>query len=755
LRSQLDTVLAGFRSREAPKGVNPSLILRIKLAERAVVEEANWERCGLTLLSVDQDRTLVLFSSDQDLKEFSRRLNQYRAGPPREGQRTAPHSQIFACIEEISEVRPQDRVGRVFRAEGLTGPEQLEADRDYVVDIELWDLGARELCRARVGEMRKYVESRGGQVTDDYIGESLVLLRATCSGKVVGELLGIDSVATVDLPPQPALSVGEMLDLAMEDVAPAEAPPDGAPGVAILDSGLASGHPLLASAVGESTTAPLSWGDGSDGHGHGTMVAGLALYGDVEACIQRRSFVPEVMLYSARVLNDKCRFDDETLITTQMREAIEYFSKTYGCRAFNVSLGDARLPYGGGKVLPWACILDTLARELDVVIVVSAGNYQYDPGPGGSPDGHVQQYPRYLLRDDARIVEPATGAIVLTVGALSHAHVAPKSSAGQRVSFRPIALRGQPSPFTRSGPGLGEAIKPELCELGGNVAYDGLTKLINDGVHELSVVSLNREYIDRLFRTDVGTSFAAPRVAHMAARLFDAFPHATANLVRALLAASASVPEPASEVLAPLGRDAVVRVCGYGRPDLETARSSEDNRVVLYAQSEIAFDDFHVYEVPVPEEFIAEGGTREVAVTLAFDPPVRHSRLDYLGGKMSYRLIRGCSLEEVVEAFRQRSPEGDSDAEVRRLTSTRHDCDLLPGAQAREGGTLQKGVFQMRRAPRAEYGDTYYLVVRSERKWARDEQGPQRYAVVVEIRHSAQVSLYNRIRQRVTARVRL
>ena len=318
------------------------------------------------------------------------------------------------------------------------------------------------------------------------------------------------------------------------------------------------------------------------------------------------------------------------------------------------------------------------------------------------------------------------------------------------MAFRAIAREQQPSPFTRCGPGLGGAIKPEFCEIGGNLAYDGLMGRVRK-IDELSVVSMNRQYVEDLFATDVGTSFAAPRVAHAAARLYETFPNASANLIRALLAASASVPIPSEAALRPLGKDAVLRVCGYGRPDLEVARTSDQARVVLYAESQLDFDNFHIYEVPIPDEFIDEKGARHITVVLAYDPPVRHTRIDYLGVKMSFRLIRGKSLDEIAAAFRQQSPKEQS---VDRLTSTRYDCSMEPKPKVREAGTLQKATFTMRMKPSTDYGDTYHVVVRCEKKWARDEHAPQRYAVVVVVEHSADVNLYSQIQSRLRQRAR-
>jgi hypothetical protein len=753
LTRQVDDVLTHFRGRSRPAGIDPSLVLRIRLDPHATIDEETWERSGLILLSIDENKTLVLFSSDEQLSAFRGRLSEYQHGPTRPDQKNAPHTGIFACIDEIGEVRPQDRIGRLCTKEGLQTPSDFADASQYTVDIELWDFGTNQVNQSRVSALRVFIERENGRVTDQYVGESMVLLRARATGQLIKKLLEIEYVATIDLPPAPALSVSELLQVGIQDLPQVPAPDDDAPAIAVLDTGITAGHPLMNPAIGEATSIPQSWGDASDGHGHGTMVSGLALYGDVEECIRIRSFVPTLTLYSARVLNNQCLFDDDSLITTQMRQAIEYFRtpETYDCRVFNISIGDSRLPYQGGKVSPWASILDTLARELDVVIVVSAGNVNHNADRSGPRDACLQNYPRYLLADTARIIEPATGLIVLTVGALAHSANIPPGSASNSVAFRPIAQRDGPSPFTRSGPGLGGSIKPELCEIGGNQIFDGQVQSVRN-IAECSVVSMNREYVQRLFRTDTGTSYAAPKVAHIAARLLRTFPNASANLIRALLVASAQVPEPATQLLKPLGDDAVLRVCGYGRPSLELAQASDEARVVLYAESELPFDNFHIYELPIPSELIQEPGRRSISVTLAFDPPVRHTRFDYLGVKMSFRLIRGKTIEEVAEAFRTRTQD---EAPVDRLSSTKFDCKMSPTPTTREGGTLQSATFPMVRSPHEDYGETYYLVVRCERKWARDEHNPQRYAVVVVVQHSAQVNLYNTLRDRVTARLRV
>ena len=69
--------------------------------------------------------------------------------------------------------------------------------------------------------------------------------------------------------------------------------------------------------------------------------------------------------------------------------------------------------------------LDALARERDLVIVVSAGNAgsRTPPHPWGARhDEMLTTYPAYLTSPQNRVLDPAIAANVLTVGALAHSN---------------------------------------------------------------------------------------------------------------------------------------------------------------------------------------------------------------------------------------------------------------------------------------------------------------------------------------------
>ncbi|MBB3941358.1 hypothetical protein GGR39_003034 [Novosphingobium fluoreni] len=216
--------------------------------------------------------------------------------------------------------------------------------------------------------------------------------------------------------------------------------------------------------------------------------------------------------------------------------------------------------------------------------------------------------------------------------------------------------------------------------------------------------------------------------------------------MRALLAGSAAIPAEATRRLATLGEAPTRAQCGYGMVDAEMASYSDDNRVVLYAEDELTIDHFAVYQIPIPRPFQTERGRRTIRVSLAYDPPVRHSRLDYNGVSMSFRLVRGCAPEEIFDHYRRRT---QADGPIPEMTN-RNNCNLSPSSTAREKSSLQSASVSFARDV-SGYGDVYYLVVRCAGGWAGDA-GQQSFAVAVEISHEAEVGLYERLRQQVRVR---
>ena len=669
---------------------------------------------------------------------------------------TPPNAGLIGYIVGADEVAATDRIGPHLRAAGLATPEGIDGRKVFVVDIELWDAGPQERM-ARANSIAAYLERLGAErIGEPFVSyQGLSLIRARMRGTVLAQILDRPEVALVDLPPLADLGDKDPPSLTVMELPARRPPPDNAPVIGVINSGL-NAHPLLADVVVERLGVPAALGT-ADEHGHGTKVAGIAVYGDIRERIDRRSFDAPVRLVSARVVNAEGRFDEAQKLPEQMRNAINALANR-GCRVINMSLGDKDLiPYAGGRASSWASTLDTLACELDLVIVVSAGN-------AGSPWGPVRDailtaYPGYLTTPENRLIDPAIAANVVTVGALAHANGL-RDDPDDGVQIQHVADKNEPSPITRSGR---ESVTPSSQTFATTVERCCSTATQNrliKGEHWASagMLTLDPDYRQSLFTGATGTSFAAPRVAYKAALIANRFPGASANLIRALLGVAADIPAEAMRRLQPAPRHAkpgaAVRQCvGYGMPDLAKALASDDPRVILLAdRQEIELDQVALYAVPVPETFRKTKGSRTIRVALAFDPPVRHTRLEYLGARMSFYLFRGMTPEEILGQLGriEKNGEADGEAEVDADGDVEAEesagptmCKLVPGAKARETSTLQCATFTQSKN-KDKYGYVFYVAVRSQRRWAGDEIVRQRFALAVELRHDRCGELYQK-----------
>lgn len=740
LGTELDQAVAEQRQRRRPDAVDPALILRVNMSGPLLEEE--WAKVGLTVLSSDEDRSLVLFASSEELTDFRRKLATYGAGTPA-GQLNPSYSGFIANVEGIAAVAPRDRIGLRTREAGLVEADDFQPDTAYIVDLELWDLGRRDVRERKLDDIVAYAEALGAEELDRHVGPNITMVRLSCDGRVVRSLLSIEEIAEIDFPPEPDFLAGDTDDLAIGDLPPVEELAEDAPLIGIIDSGV-NDHPLIEDIIAGAIGVPPTLGT-ADEWGHGTFVGGIATFGDLRAQIGNGALVRNARLCSAKVVDATGRFPNSRLIPRLMREAITQLNEEFGCRIFVISLGDRTKLIEGTKVGVWAQTLDELVRELDVVIIVSAGNRQ--PRSHLRVEEAVTEYPTYLAEPANRLCEPAGAMNIVTVGALANGNGLP-AAVGGVVGIRPITERLEPSPFSRTGPGVRGAIKPDFTDFGGTLIYDGTTNRLQGGEvrPEAGILSLHHRPVDRLFATRSGTSHAAPLVAYKASQILGRFPNSSANLVRALLAGSAAIPAEATRRLATLGEAPTRAQCGYGMVDAKMASYSDDNRVVLYAEDELTIDHFAVYQIPIPRPFQTERGRRTIRVSLAYDPPVRHSRLDYNGVSMSFRLIRGCTPEEIFDHYRRRT---QADGPIPEMAN-RNNCNLSPSSTAREKSSLQSASVSFARDV-SGYGDVYYLVVRCAGGWAGDV-GQQSFAVAVEISHEAEVGLYERLRQQVRVR---
>jgi len=590
--------------------IDPALIFKIEA--NSPINEADLDKMGLRVLGVDYKDAVVVFADDEHLTEFKRMLKEHSGEIP-PSQKGARYAFIHA-FEDLREITPDEKKGIRLRKEPL------EEGGIAILDIELWHLGKEyrnQMLSWKEG-IDKILKVNGGGVTDFYPGQALFIIRAKVPSSILDDILNLGQVARVDRPPKTVIDLAKVKGTSLDEIGKLPSPEDNAPGILIVDSGIMSGHHLLTPAIGDAQSY-LYGKSPTDGDGHGTAVAGIALYGDLQKSIDEMTFNPELWIYSARVCDEKGEYDEEKLPETQLRNAIKYFVSNYdNVKVVNLSIGDPEKVYQVEECqFRLAAVVDELAFEYkdeNILFVVSAGNYEDGRTAMEYLDDKTgSKYPTYLLNESGvKIIDPATSALALTIGSLSLG----QGSAHRWFSKTLAGYESFPSPFTRTGPGVNGMIKPDLVEFGGDLTIVRGSGIVTDP--SIGVVTTEKNFLkEGLFTVVDGTSFSAAKVSHLTAKLWKERPTATSNLIKALLTASAKIPEPGIRP-PPLDKldlkkgpaeeqSDLLNIYGHGRPNFERAFPAP-NMVLLIDEREIKLNDIVIYEIPVPKEFYK--GTR-------------------------------------------------------------------------------------------------------------------------------------------------
>ena len=758
-------------SRQAA-GVDPSMLLVLEfdsitvdlhdhLEERfeAVVVDEQKEKVN----GDDHFRYVVQFSDRDALDRFEQEMAHYQnENPTTVALPYAARRDFFDALQHTRLVSSEERRGTRLTKEGMPDSET------FYLDVDLWHPGDDQSSQFVRQQVRSLCQSLGGQWRDAVQTRSMILGKVHANRALCEQLLELDLIARVDLPSQLSDAyLGMFRDPSPPD--PGRMPDDQDGLACVIDSGVIAGHPLLSNWVLDERDFDSGEGTSADLNGHGTSVAGLIVYGDIADCIENDEWVPRVRVCNAKVLRHdsvfgRVVFPQENRIEETIEQAIRHFHEARGCRVFNMSIGDEDEVYDGGRQFPLAEKLDELARELDVVIVLAVGNRSDLPVPTGcATREELQRAVRdQLLQDEGqRLCNPATASLAVTVGAMARS-----DAVTQSLTVVPGSPVGAPSPFTRVGPGYSasntaSAVKPEIVAFGGNSGVDSLAgndPRWSDNVW-LGEPTIRPERDGRILTGQRGTSFAAPHVTHAAACIEQSLTQSlgrspTANSIRAVLGTAVQPSEFQREWIE--DEDQLRQVCGYGAFNLPRALWSGNNDVCLLAEDELEEQHLHIYRIQVPEHFLEKRGRRGIIVALAYDPPVRASRRDYLARTMTFDLLHGLTEDE-VESFRAHQPGSPPPL------PSRNDLDPTPAKTKLERSTLQVRSKSWTRRPQLRAnGDggspIVHVIVNCRQRFPTGEDPRQSYSLAVRLWHeddSAELHAQIRTRVRTVARVRV
>jgi hypothetical protein len=724
----------------------------LKLNYVGALDFKNLSKHGVEFISQEDQQMCVVFADEKGLAIFADHLQKLGLD-----EADLTYKQILEALDGIDSWTTEDRVSWALKRHGYPDEEI------FRLDVELWPVGVMEHLdrKSLLSAFEAWLESNRISVVDRVNLDSLLMYRLEVSKDQAILISEHSDVRLVDLIPTSGIGF-KKLNRDINDIPDnVPSPAKDAAKICILDSGINTNHPLLKSAISESASF-VEGNNEFDNFGHGTAVAGIVLYGDVEACDSGKLWQPSLWLCNGKVLDDHGEFD-ERIIERTLTEAVTYFSEL-GCKIFNLSLGNKNSPYDGKHIRGIAYVLDTLARQYDVLFIVSAGNFEGSEEPPVPKDSWRDEYPDYLLSEEAVIIDPAPALNVLTVGSIAKNNATIDEQRYPEISQLSPASENQPSPFTRHGPSVKGALKPELVAIGGNLAnpmrQDG--KQWKTDMRGLGVLTFNNKFSGNTLFTEIsGTSFSAPYITHLAGRLLNEYPSASANLIRALLVNHANLPLECRTIFTEQEikaysktnsrRELPREISGYGVVNEDALFRSSEEAVVLIADDFIENDSHHFFELPLPEDFLrSKRSFREIRVTLSYTPAVRTTRLDYKASRVTFNLVKGTSLEDVQKHFNK-----DTQNDNKKISDTSAQNRVV-SSEMRSKGTVQSSVWELKQlSPKYKW---FVVVTRQDQEWGKDlsrEKEPFALVVTVTDHENEEAELYTQISQRIKEREKL
>ena len=705
----------------------------------------------LQVLGTDDTSTYFVLAEDGG-RTFADALDLYSQGEDVEGGDGVLKS-LYNKIDTIEMYGPGDRSG--------PGVKDLPHAGEVTLDVTLWPSPDMAEAQHRFSLLELRVNELNGAVMARSVLPRFTVGRVRIDAAAVQHLLNLYVIETARTPPVPYIDPSDWRDVDAESLTTEWI--DSAP-IGVLDDLPSVAHPILEGHVRihESASLGRAWREPGP---HGTMVAGIALTTDLAMDLRAGSVVRmRGSVDAIRVLEpvegtlDATQFPPEVLPASLVVDSIRKLHVDAGVRVFNLSFGFDS-DYGASHVGEFSEMLDELSRELDIIIVVAAGNVPVGID-GQLSSGHnvAHDYPDYLHVARNRLAQPANAANVVTVGGIA-ASDAPAERNPPRLGERAVAPVGHISPFSRVGPGHGRLAsrmnKPDFVAPAGNIVVDD-TGLVNIRDQGTGIIGPATRSAGPLFRMGHGTSFASPAVARVAADVVHEYPGASANLVRALLASAALLPVGAHD----LDERARHARYGFGIVRHADALESRAQRVTMTFEGEIAVDTSVVHPVPIPRLFaLPRSSTRTFRISLAFNPPVRRTRREYTAATMVTDAYRAVDVDSLMARLRQQDP----DAAEPLYRDRRRLQNFRPPHTAHRESTIQVKDWKPTVLD-IDDGDAYFVVVtHKSRTWFRDrtDYTHQPYALTVTLVDEAQteldltVAVTQTVEVQATARVRL
>ncbi len=752
--------------------------------ELVAVREANSEDGPVQVATV--------YIPDGKKEYFLKQLAQYVASSDEENPRNS------ALVDGIQSIR------RATIRELWTDSDELFSSDPS--ETRWWEVWLRRRDGNELRRFTSFATAHDLGTSNHYLGfgeRTVVLLYATAD-QLAEAFHSLDDIAELRQPNDaasflaelPAAEQAEWVEELQQRLRPASV---GAPAVCILDTGVQADHPLLRDSIAETDlyVADPLW-QHRPVHRHGTEMAGLALYGDLDGAVQETATIKlRHRLESVKFLPDRggnnrdlygavtARAIDQPEIQAADRPRVFMLAITAPRSGLAVGEEVSTTTIEAGKPSSWSASIDALAygRAIDDtdpeftyldrdeprrprLFVVSAGNIR---DVNGTDD--------HLSRSDVEPVEdPAQSWNALTVGSFS-SHDDMSGAPVDFAGYRPIAPRGELSPVSRTSVLFDRKkwpFKPDVVADGGNVAASPDRTHVDTPPNLALLTTRFRTPGAGFLTTTRDTSAATASVAAIAADIYAAYPNLRPETVRALIVHSAEWTDAMRDRFnaesSKAALTALLRRYGMGVPNSDRALYSATDALTLVTEARIRpyqrtgtsnagkTREMNLHELPWPISQLDELGAAKVRmrVTLSYfiepNPSSRGWAGRYLYPSHGLRFATR-RPEESVDSFRQRintraRPDGT------KPPSLDTEAGWMFGSnQQQAAGSLHTDIWQGTAAALASKGAiAVYPVAGWWKKRGKDDQSDQGvdYSLIVSIESpEVDVDLWTPVYQQV------
>jgi len=552
--------------------------------------------------------------------------------------------------------------------------------------------------------------------------------------------------------------------------------------ICILDTGVNNAHQLLRPILADSDTLTVNPAWGTNDHetkaGHGTLMAGLAGYGNLQKILTSgNSVLIKHHLCSVKILpppnQEQTPRELWGAITEQgiARAEIQNPDKVLLYCMSITSIDDM----DKGRPSSWSGAVDKLAygeEDNKRLIIISAGNINdYDLWKDYPASNFVSS-----------IQNPAQSWNALTIGAYTGKNIV---NDVRYNLHKPVANENELSPYSTTSLIWEKKwpIKPDVVFEGGNLlnAPDGSITSHDD----FNLLSTSKSFNLKPFDTINATSAAAAQASWFTAQIAYLYPEAWAETIRGLVVHSSSwMPAMLIQMNVRKGNKGdfknLMKVFGYGIPDIETSLYSSESALTYIVQetiqpfnfkekdgrktTDVETNEIHIYNLPWPKDVLLGMGNISVKLKITLSYFIEPGAGE-IGWKDKYRYqsfglrFDVNSVGETLDFFKKRINVAARTADDEPVNGNSGSDRWIIGNNNRSNGSIHSDIWEGTAAELATCNSIGVFPVIGwwrERKHLNKVEENTRYSLIVSLITPAEdVQLYTTVKNIITAPIEI